>query len=982
MGCPAEESLSELVAGSLPPEARRALLAHLDGCGSCRFVVAALAQSTPGLSATAAADPAAPEPDIAAGTKLGRYVIVEKLGAGGMGVVYAAHDPILDRKVAVKLLRRGSSPLGDESRARLLREGQIMARLSSAQVVMVLDVGSWHGRDFVAMELIDGTTLKGWLQAAPRSREAILSALGDAGRGLSVAHDAGLVHRDFKPDNVLVSRAGRVLVTDFGLARSIESVVNGPGAPSGTTLIETQTGAVVGTPAYMAPEQIEGQSVDARSDQFSFCVTAFEALTGTRPFVASTLAGLLQQIRAGQIVRTPALSPSLRRVLVRGLASDPAARHRSMAVVLAALAQHSPLRRRRRWLLGGAGLGLIAAVAGTAFFLSPRRLCRGADDKWRGVWDETRKVAMQSAFTATKRPFAADSFAHVAHALDGYRAAWVHAHTEACEATRVRGEQPEELMGLKMACLTDRLESARAVSSELAHADAAAVERAVSAVVQLPDLSRCSDEKALRLKIPLPVDAKLRGEVEALSRRRAEVEAKGHAGQFQAALALAQPLVTEARRIGYRPLEAEALVLEGDLRELTSNYAGADQSLHAAVLAAAAGGHLEAEARAWVQLVGLYNTRLHRFADGHAAADHAAALSERLGHGARLESALAHNLGNLFAEEGKLDEARTQLEHALDLRTGIDPDGSELGATLNSLGNLMRTRGDSTAALAFHQRALAVFIRALGPQHPRVAIAMKNVGNAYWNKNQLDEALAQYQAVLALQVAALPPDHPDAISTQVNIAAVYTQKGKLDLAVAEYRRAIEAYQRHFGPDDAHLLPSLNNLAVTLQAQHKLTEAEAVARRALAIAEKTHGLVHPEVETALVNLGDIVLSQRRFDEAEAAYRRSIAISEKTLGPNHPHTAEGLGGLGFVLLAAKKPAEARVVLERASKIGDAGEVDPVNLAKIRFALAQSLWPAEKSRALGLARTSLKILAGSGARQAPDVKEVEAWLTKNRG
>ncbi len=985
MACPAEESLSELVAGSLEGEARTSLLAHLDGCGSCRFVVAALAQSTPGWSATAASGRLDDIGDIAPGTELGRYVIVEKLGAGGMGVVYAAHDPVLDRKVAVKLLRGDwvSGRAVDEGRARLLREGQIMARLSSAQVVMVLDVGTWRGRDFVAMELIDGTTLKGWLRAEPRSVEAVLSALHDAGRGLSVAHEAGLVHRDFKPDNVLVSRAGRVLVTDFGLARAVADPHSDGKTGAATSLLQTQSGAVVGTPAYMAPEQIEGGAVDAGSDQFSFCVTAYEALSGARPFVASTLLGLLDEIRAGRIVRGPRpFSPSLRRVLLRGLDCNPALRHPSMAALLTELERVHPARRRRRRWVGAAVLTALT-VAAVAWWQSPRLLCRGAEAKWRTVWGEAQRPVMQDGFARTKLPYAADAFGHVARALDGYRAAWVRMHTETCEATRVRGEQSAELMDLRMSCLADRLESARAVSVQLARADAQTVERAVATVDQLPPLTSCSDEKTLRLKVAPPGEASQRSRVESLSRRRAEAEAVGHAGRFAEALVLAHGVSIDAKQLGYRPLEAEALATEGDLADSSADYAGADRSLHAAVLAAAAGGHLEAEATAWVRLIGLYSSHLHRFVDGHAAADHAAALAERLGHSTRLSAALAHNLGNLLATEGKLDDAKVQLDRALLLRGTLDPDGSELGATLVSLGNLMRTRGDSAASIDYHQRSLALFVRTLGPKHPRVAIALKNLGNTYWHKNQLVEALTQYQAALALQTEALGPDHPEVTSTRGNIAAVYTQQGKLAEAIAEYRHCVAAYERRFGQDDVHLLPSLNNLAISLQAQGKLTDAEEAARRALGIAEKTHGLMHPEVETALVNLGDIVLSAHRFDEAEALYRRGIAISEAVLGPKHPHTAEGLGGLGFVLLAAKKPALARPLLERASQIGDGGEVDPVNLAKIRFALAQSLWPDEKPRALGLARTSLKTLAGSGARQAPDVKEVEVWLaTRSRG
>jgi serine/threonine protein kinase len=307
MGCPAGNTLTHLVEGSLPGVEKAALLEHLDECGACRFVVAALARdrSIDGVSPTVAA-PGTPATELARRVQVGRYVVVEKIGAGGMGVVYAAYDPLLDRKVAIKLLRLDwAAGALAEGRARLIREGQVMARLQSPNVITVLDVGSWGDRDFVAMELIDGCTLGQWLRQRPRTWQATLGALVEAGRGLDAAHTAGLVHRDFKPDNVLCSRAGRVLVTDFGLARldgegpaPVELPAGAAPAPLPATPVQTRSGALVGTPAYMAPEQLEGGPVDARSDQFSFCVTAFEALAGTRPFSGRSLPQLVEEMRA------------------------------------------------------------------------------------------------------------------------------------------------------------------------------------------------------------------------------------------------------------------------------------------------------------------------------------------------------------------------------------------------------------------------------------------------------------------------------------------------------------------------------------------------------------------------------------------------------------------------------------------------------------------------------------------------------------
>ncbi|PRP95188.1 serine/threonine-protein kinase [Enhygromyxa salina] len=304
--------------------------------------------------------------------KIGRFTIVRKLGSGGMGVVYVAYDETLDRKVAVKLLRSASPT--PEARARLEREAQAMARLTHPNVVAVHEVGSHVEQVFVAMEFVEGSDLRGWLAAEPRDWRAIAAVYCQAGEGLSAAHEAGIVHRDFKPDNALVGKDGRVRVADFGLAHGFE----GPSAklPVGgledsqgrLSLSLTRTGALMGTPAYMAPEQYAGKRTDARGDQFSFCVALWEALYRQRPFSGESLVALSTAVCDGEIDEPPVDSevpPWLQTILRRGLASDPDARWPSMRELLDALG-HDPVAARRRALLGfglgGATLALLASL--------------------------------------------------------------------------------------------------------------------------------------------------------------------------------------------------------------------------------------------------------------------------------------------------------------------------------------------------------------------------------------------------------------------------------------------------------------------------------------------------------------------------------------------------------------------------------------------------------------------------------------------
>jgi WD40 repeat protein/predicted Ser/Thr protein kinase len=296
-------------------------------------------------------------------TRLGSYVPLHKLGQGGMGVVYAAYDEKLDRKVALKLLRGQGSEV---ARQRMVREARAMARLSHPNVAQVYGIEELGERSFIVVEYIDGVTLKAWLAERPRTRDEILAVFRSAGEGLAAAHAAGLVHRDFKPDNVMVRRDGRVLVMDFGL---VHADLDGGRELAGIDGLAqphlTQTGALLGTPAYMAPEQLLGRATDARSDQFSFCVALWEALHGQRPFAARTMKELTQAVTSGTLVEVERrdVPAWLRDVIVRGLAASPEQRWSSMPALLDALG-HDPPRRRRRMAmgLGALGLGLAATV--------------------------------------------------------------------------------------------------------------------------------------------------------------------------------------------------------------------------------------------------------------------------------------------------------------------------------------------------------------------------------------------------------------------------------------------------------------------------------------------------------------------------------------------------------------------------------------------------------------------------------------------
>ena len=340
--------------------------------------------------------------------RYGRYVVLSRLGAGGMGEVFAAWDPELDRRVALKRLQVDDGR--EAHRARLIREAQAMARLRHPNVVAVHDVGSRKGEVFIAMEFVDGQTLRQWTKDEHTWQQTV-DVYVQAARGLAAAHAEGLVHRDFKPDNAMVDREGRVQVLDFGLVAAVGDVSEErrprPDEDDPLTTPLTATGTLMGTPAYMAPEAFEGGTVDARSDQFALCVGLFEALHGHRPFAGASFAVLYQRVTGGKLEPESdrMVPPWLKQVVRRGLSTDPDDRFASMDDLIAALGQ-DPGRTRRRRVVMSMGALVVTSAVGAAWWVSgaPERRCADADAPVSEVWNDARRADLAAAFVATGLP--------------------------------------------------------------------------------------------------------------------------------------------------------------------------------------------------------------------------------------------------------------------------------------------------------------------------------------------------------------------------------------------------------------------------------------------------------------------------------------------------------------------------------------------------------------------------------------------------
>nr|WP_255653135.1 tetratricopeptide repeat protein [Myxococcus sp. XM-1-1-1] len=881
-------------------------------------------------------------------TLVGRYHILDKLGSGGMGVVYNAYDPELHRRVAIKLLHPSANTVvRADGATRLLREAQAMARLSHPNVVSVYDAGTFAGRVFIAMELVDGVSLRHWLRATDHSWRDVLDLFRQAGKGLAAAHAAGLVHRDFKPANVLVSRDGRAQVTDFGLARNSadqEAAEDGrPTAPSQLALRRedllesplTEAGLVMGTPAYMPPEQHEDGRTDARGDQFSFCASLYEALYGQLPFEGKAASVYLRESLAGNVRPPPRGSrvPAwLLRAISRGLAPTPDARYPSMEALLAELSKDPSVIWRRRGIMAAGVLVLYGAI-GVAWWMGNRRHapCLEAGARLTGIWDASRRDAVSKAFSATHKPQAPELLSRVTQSLDTFAQDWTRMHLEACEATRVHGHQSDAVLSLRMACLERRRSTLDAVVGVLAQTDEASFATALDAAQRLPSVDDCANVDALRLG--LPESSEQRQRVERLRAGLDRTTALVDAGRYEQAHTELQALLVQARALGYRPVLAEALELEGRLGLVLGDEARAQKALREALLLAQATRHDEVAARAAARWV----TTLSRSPE---------------------------------LEEWGVAQARASIE-----RAGGAP---ELEALLHtSLARNAFFRGQYAEAAEAFGRSAALREQAHGPEHLLTLESLRNQASALSRTDETERTSKLLHRVLDLTKVVMGPDHPQTALAANAVGYHLTLRRRFDEALPYLHQAITLEERAMGPDSATLSYPLNNLATALESLGRFSEARPLRERALALDLKTHGATHPETAADWALLAQLALSEGRTRDAVELARSSVNAYE-AFQKGHPDQAAPLTTLGLAQLALGRTREARATLERALTLRATTPGLGEDLAATRFALARALGAAESSRARSLAQQALGFYEATPDLWTAEARRVRDWMS----
>ena len=842
--------------------------------------------------------------------RYGRYVVLSCLGAGGMGEVFAAWDPELDRRVALKRLKVDDGREGH--RARLIREAQAMARLRHPNVVAVHDVGSREGEVFIAMEFVDGQTLRQWAKDEHGWQE-IVDVYVQAARGLAAAHAEGLVHRDFKPDNAMVDREGRVQVLDFGLVAAVGDVSEERRPqPDDDPLVTplTATGTLMGTPAYMAPEAFEGGTVDARSDQFALCVGLFEALHGHRPFAGSSFAVLHQRVTGGKIERASdrVMPPWLEQVVRRGLSTEPGDRFASMDELIAALVQ-DPGRARRRKVIASMGALTIAAAVGAAWWIegAPQRRCADADAPVAEVWNDARRAELATAFQVTELPFAADNWAAAEAVLFRRATALGAAYREACRATHVERIQSEAALDQRRLCLDGQRRRLDALLDVLTDADEAVVSNAVSAVETFDDPGRCTTERAILGSVE--GDSKSEA-VDALRKGIDRADALRLAGKHGEAHDAAQTVVPKAREVGDPHLLAMALAVAARCAREDQKLDIAETLVHEAYVLAR---ELDADGPLFEALLQRFDIaqQRDRHEEGLRILDVIRADARRAGR-TDLEPGLDGREGLAQHGLGKYVKAIEAYERALE---GYEQRGrGQSVAALNTRANLAATliaRGETDRSIEIQEGVVAAYSERFGDGHPLVAAGLLNLGS-FINAKQPERALSLVRKAVAIREAAYGFDHPLTGEARERLASVLLRIGKAEEAEVFYRDAVERMTEAYGEDSQRVSLALNNLAGALWYQNEIDEAIVALERSLEI--KLDGLPadHPDLQLTQANVGLMHTGAGNADRAlghwEAVLSRAMAANDG------PKSARARTFIAYNLARKGERARAREVLDQ--------------------------------------------------------------------
>jgi tetratricopeptide (TPR) repeat protein len=792
-----------------------------------------------------------------------RYALLERLGEGGMGVVWAAQDRVLDRKVALKVLH--DDYLGAIDQQRLAEEARAMARLSHPNVVTVYDFGELDGRTFLTMELVDGEPLSRWL-AEPRRWQMVVTVFREICSGLAVAHEAGIVHRDVKPSNIMIGADGRPKIADFGIARAGMAAGSPPRR-------HPDASAHTGTPAYMPPERLRGELADERGDQFSCCVTLYEALCRRRPFEAESPAELLRAIEAGVPPPDGSVPRWLHGVIARGLSADPAARFPSMRALETAL--RGP--RRRRWpiaLAAGLALGSGALVFGLRG--TPSTPCADAANL-DGTWSPRAALQLLVHFGATGVPYAGDTGHETVRILERYATDWTTMHGDACRATRIDHVQSAVTLERRNLCLERRRQDLARVIGALVTIDASDIKQAPAMARGLPPVSDCADPKYLTgLATAAPSIEEDLGLARTLL----------FSGHYDEGRATAQRVIDAAHASHDRVSECAATVVRGRLESLAHDPGASIVSLRAAAALAAELGKPRLRAEALIFLSATLQTigRLPEASDVLDTADTILATTRDPLLAAHAESAR----GTLLGRQTRYEDAVPHLRRALDgfgAVYGLDSDA--LVPLLDNLALALRRSGHADEALQLVRRARDLSL-SLGETHPTALKARRDLAITLGQAGAPGDAEKELRALHETWRHLRPDGDLDVALSASDLGTTLSTLHRNEEALALFREALSIRER-LAPGARQTLMERANVADTLNQLGRPQEAEPLLREILEQRQHSLGEIHGDVALGHIQLGSALSQLGRYDEARAEYEHARHIYEVLHGARHPAVA---------------------------------------------------------------------------------------------
>jgi tetratricopeptide (TPR) repeat protein/predicted Ser/Thr protein kinase len=918
-------------------------------------------------------DSVAPDPTMA--KKIGRHVVLEQVGRGGMGSVYRAYDPELQREVALKRLRAKS--MGLDGRARFEQEARAMASLSHPNVVGVYDVEVLEDSQLVlVMEYVDGPTLRTWIRQATRPWQDVLEPFLDAAKGLAAAHRAGLLHRDFKPANVLVTPE-QAKVTDFGLAKRAKDIT-GTGSGTSSTRWDdtdeddlTRAGEVMGTPRYMAPEQHHGRELTPAVDQYAFCVALWEALTTSAPFTGEDLA---RKKSKGPPEWPTTCGPRwLGEALRRGMQPRPDRRWPDMEALIMALSR-DPTHRRSRILRGAALAGMLAAAGGAAYAAGSDGPgpCSGSELQLEQEWGTQARADVRVGVTSVDVVYAQALWERVDRRLDEYAQEWISEHRSACEAT-VRKEHSAALRDLRVGCLDRGRIAFRAVTNLLENADVDVLRSVDTMIDELPDLARCGDLAALQEGTNPPASDEAAA-VASIRDALELVKVDRLAAHFDSAEDQLSELVAPLRAIDYRPVHGEYHLERGKLLVARGRPNLAENAFREALRSAV-------ETRDWDRTADA-SANLIRTVSGLGRPDEVLVLREVAEAAAKgrpqLESQVSMAIGLALARDGQFEPGEALIRQSVRLLSESTDEGDQrIAAARNNLGTVLRGRGQLDEAEAEFRGAIDQLVTALGPDHPKIAIVRGNLASALRAQGRLEEAESEAREADKARLHSLGADHLLYGTGKTVLADILTDARKFEEAEAEARKGIEVVQGAVGRIHSKSADAVNALGRVQVMRGEAAEAEKTFRETLAIRRELHGGDgHPSLGGIHLNIAATLRRQDRLEEAEEFYKSAQQIWVDAFGPTHPDVAAVHNNLGVLYLDMERYEDAKAESEKALKIkGELQFKNDTSVLETRSNLASALVHLGQLEEAETERRELLALVEQ--RSSPD----DPWLAINR-